>query len=111
MKYIPYLYNKNKTRYINLITTKIGYSSSSLPLSSLASSLPVAIKVFYKLDDNDTILSYRQLLKDKAGIYCFVNTVTNKRYIGSAKDLYIRLIEHLSNKKSNIALQNAISKI
>lgn len=97
MKYIPYLYNKNKTRYINLITTKISYSSSSLPLSSLASSLPVPIKVFYKLDD--TILSNRQLLKDKAGIYCFVYTVTNKRYIGSAKDLYIRLIEHLSNIK------------
>lgn len=27
-----------------------------------------------------------------------------------AKDLYIRLIEHLSNKKSNTALQNAMLK-
>ena|ERR1700712_1767800 len=31
-------------------------------------------------------------------------------YIGSAKILFLRLIEHLSNRKSNIALQNAILK-
>jgi group I intron endonuclease len=43
-------------------------------------------------------------------INSFVNTVNDKRYIGSAKDLYLRLIEHLSNKNSNIALQNAIVK-
>lgn len=30
--------------------------------------------------------------------------------MGSAKDLYLRLAEHLSNKKSNIALQNVILK-
>lgn len=30
--------------------------------------------------------------KNKAGIYCFVNTVDNKRYIGCAIDLYIRLL-------------------
>ena len=40
----------------------------------------------------------------------FFNRVNNKRYIGSAKDLYLRLIEHLAGKKSNIALQNAILK-
>ena len=56
------------------------------------------------------ILSCRELLKNKAGVYCFVNTVNNKLYIGSAKDLYLRLIEYLSNKKSNISLQNVIAK-
>lgn len=64
-------------------------------------------QVFDKLD-KDSILSYRNLLKDKGGVYCFINTINNKQYIGSAKDLYLRLIEHLANKKSNIALQNAI---
>lgn len=39
-----------------------------------------------------------------------MNTTNNKRYIGNAKDLYLRLIEHLSNKKSNAALQSAINK-
>ena len=32
------------------------------------------------------------------------------QYIGSAKDLYLRLVEHLTAKKSNIALQRAIAK-
>jgi group I intron endonuclease len=36
--------------------------------------------------------------------------VNNKQYIGSAKDLYLRLLEHLSNQKSNNALQSAIEK-
>jgi len=39
-----------------------------------------------------------------------LNTTNNKRYIGSAKDLYLRLVEHFSNKKYNAALQNAINK-
>jgi group I intron endonuclease len=50
------------------------------------------------------------LLKDNGGIYCFVNTENGNRYIGSAKDFYLRLNEHLANKKSNIALQNAFVK-
>ena len=66
--------------------------------------LPVPIKVFRqsfcpKLNGKDSILSYRDTLKNKGGgIYCFINTVDNKQYIGSAKDLYIRLIEHLTKK-------------
>ena len=36
--------------------------------------------------------------------------LNNKRYIGSAKDLYLRLIEYLADKKSNTALQKSILK-
>ena len=32
------------------------------------------------------------------------------QYIGSAKDLYLRLVEYLAAKQSNIALQRAIAK-
>ena len=106
LRYIPVLYNKRKYMHI---TVKRNYSTSSISSSSL-SYLPVPLKVFHKLDDNNIVLSYRELLKNRAGVYCFVNTVNGKLYIGSAKDLYLRLIEHLSNKKSNIALQNAILK-
>lgn len=56
------------------------------------------------------MLSYRDLLKNKGGVYCFISTINNKQYIGSAKDLHLRLIEHLANKKSNVALQSAIEK-
>lgn len=49
-------------------------------------------------------------MKNKGGIYSFINSVNGKQYIGSAKDFYIRLYEDLDNRKSNIALQNAITK-
>jgi hypothetical protein len=40
-----------------------------------------------------------------------VNTINGKRYIGSAKDFFIRLNHHLKYKRlTNIALQNAIAK-
>lgn len=47
---------------------------------------------------------------NKGGIYSFVNKINGKQYIVSAKNLYLRLNEHLSNRKSNSALQSAISK-
>lgn len=53
---------------------------------------------------------YRNTLKYKGGIYSFINTVNGKQYIGSAKDFYLRLNEHLNNKKSNLSLQKAFSK-
>lgn len=110
LKSISFLYNKNKIRSIHLTTIKINYSSSSVASTSINSSLPIPIKVFHILNDNNIVLSYSELLKNKAGIYCFVNTVNGKRNFASAKDLYLRLIQHLYNKKSNIALQNGIVK-
>lgn len=62
------------------------------------------------MDNKDYINSFREMLKGKGGIYSFINTTNNKQYIGSAKDLYIRLNEHLNNKKSNINLQRAFDK-
>jgi len=44
--------------------------------------------------------THREKFKNKGGIYSFINTVNGKQYIGSAKDLYLRLNEHLNNKKS-----------
>lgn len=116
MKYIfvpCILYKTNNVRYRHSIVFKRHFSYSSLQQkeNNLSySSLPSPIKVFVNLEDNNLVLSYRKELKGKAGIYSIVNTVNNKQYIGSAKDLYLRLIEHISNKKSNIALQNSILK-
>ena len=105
--------NNNKTGLCLQIEHKRGYStlistSSSQSVDDLAT--PIPIKVFHNLNNNETVISYNKILRNKAGIYCFVNTVNNKRYIGSAKDLYLRLIEHLANKKSNTALQSAVLK-
>ena len=62
------------------------------------------------MQDKDNVLSKRELLLNKGGIYSFINKTCGKQYIGSAKDLYIRLNEHLSKRKSNSALQAAILK-
>ena len=37
-------------------------------------------------------------------------TVNNILVASAAKDFYLRLNEHLANKKSNVYLQNAINK-
>lgn len=84
--------------------TKRFYSSKS-SFSELPDINPIPVLVLYKLADKSYINSFRNTLKDKGGIYSFINTVNGKQYIGSAKDLYIRLNEHLSNKKSNLRLR------
>ena len=93
-------YNNNKTGFRLQIEHRRGYStliftSSSQSVDDLAT--PIPIKVFHNLNNNnnnETVISYNKILRNKAGIYCFINTVNNKRYICSAKDLYLRLIEH-----------------
>jgi predicted GIY-YIG superfamily endonuclease len=63
------------------------------------------------LNDKDCIKSYEDILKGKGGIYSLVNTVNGKQYIGSAKDFFIRINEHLKYKNnSNVALQKAFVK-
>jgi len=100
-------------RYSKNILDKRSYSTFSNSSSSSTqpfSSLPVPLQTFHNLDNNSLVLSYRKTLKNKSGVYCIINTINGKLYVGSAKDLYLRLAEHISNKKSNIALQKAILK-
>ena len=44
-----------------------------------------------------------QQLRFKCGIYIIINLVNGKRYIGSSKDVYNRLHEHVHNLKRNAA--------
>lgn len=94
------------------VATSIGkirqYSTSTN--SDSTTCLPIPVFILESLQDKGYILGKRNVLSNKAGIYSFTNKVNGKQYIGSAKDLYIRLNEHLSNRKSNIALQSAILK-
>ena len=62
------------------------------------------------MQDKYNVLSNRNILLNKGGIYSFIKNINGKQYIGSAKDLYLRLNEHLSKRKSNSALQAAILK-
>lgn len=55
-----------------------------------------------------------QSLKNKLGIYCLINIVNQKRYVGSSKNLQQRLLKHRSllrkNKHENSKLQNSWNK-
>lgn len=78
----------------------------STPLNNTLDVKPVPIVMFKNLDEI-SIASYKGILKGKGGIYSFINTINGKQYIGSAKDFYLRLNEHLNNRKSNVNLQKA----
>jgi hypothetical protein len=62
---------------------------------------PISILTLSNLKNTEGVETYRKILKNKGGIYSFVNTLNDRKYIGSAKDLYIRLVEHINNKKSS----------
>lgn len=85
-----------KGKYVNspkgqvLWAICIYYSTSNSNTQSCNMS-PVPILTFDNLNNEDRIKSYRRLLKNKGGIYSFINTVNENRYIGSAKDFYLRL--------------------
>jgi group I intron endonuclease len=104
--------DKLRQRHIpNSLLTSFKVGQPSTPLNKVkhysSSSLPPTPVRELKLSKEFEV---PKDLKNKGGIYCFHNTVDGKRYIGSAKDLYLRLKEHLNGKKSNIALQRAIEK-
>jgi hypothetical protein len=105
MKINPFQLIKTHSRSTNF-TSRRSYSTSS----SSSVDLFFHILTITNLHDKYSISSKRNLLSKKGGIYSFINKLNGKQYIGSAKDLYLRLNEHLSHRKSNRALQAAISK-
>ena len=78
--------------------------------SNTESPTPIIIFTIKNLDNKASTGPSGKMLRNKGGIYSFINTVNGNQYIGSAKDLYLRLNEHLDNRKSNVALQRAIEK-
>ena len=106
-----YLYTISRLK-VSTVASYRHYSTSNS--DSQSSDLPpVPIFTINNLNNEDCVRSYRILLKNKGGIYSFINTVNGSQYLGSVKDFYLRLKEHLpaeENKKSNVALQKAFAK-
>lgn len=102
-----------KNSYFLIYNSRRYYSTTnypSQPPSEASDSTPKPILIL-DLKDKDSIRSYEDLLKGKGGIYSLVNTINGKQYVGSAKDFYIRLNEHLKYRNnSNAALQKAFIK-
>jgi group I intron endonuclease len=64
-----------------------------------------------KLHLIDMLRSFLQLLNNKAGIYGFQNIETGEIvYIGSAVNLWKRLMQHITGRNSNVILQKAFGK-
>ena len=90
---IPFPLKITHSRNTNF-TLRRSYSTSS----SSEPDTPIPVLTITDLHDKNIIFSKRDLLSRKGGIYSFLNKVNGKQYIGSAKDLYLRLNEHLSHK-------------
>ncbi len=90
-----------------VVFLKKNYSPQSIDIPTV---YPAPVLVIKDLCDKAYVYSYKEILKNKGGVYSFINTVNGKQYIGSAKDFYIRINEHLNNKKSNANLQKAFDK-
>ena len=84
------------SRYTNIsFTLRRNYSTSG----SSKVNIPIPVLTLTDIQDKDYIISKREVLSKKGGIYSFINKVNRKQYTGSAKDIYLRLNEHLSNRK------------
>lgn len=98
-------------KYLSFYSTKRFYSTKpTVPWNVSLNINLVPVLTLENLNHKAYINPCKEMLINKGGIYSFVNTVNAKRYIGRAKDFFLRLNEHLNNKKSNINLQNAFNK-
>lgn len=70
---------------------------------------PEFLAKYDKLNDIDKVKTYTEL-RGKSGIYSFINLIDGKQYIGSANNLYTRLLHHVKGVQSNVKLQNAMDK-
>lgn len=52
----------------------------------------------------------RSIYFNKSGIYCFINKINKKRYVGQAKSIYTRYRKHLQGFSDAPKFNNAIKK-
>ena len=96
---------------LSTVTNRRYYSTSNFHPELSGSVISPHPILTLDLKDNACIESNKITLKGKGGIYSIVNTINGKQYIGSTKDFYIRLNQHLKYKNnSNFALQKAFVK-
>ena len=80
--------NVSYITYNRTPTLRRYYSTCSAPNENLTKP----IFILSNLEDKSKVLCKREILSKKGGIYCFINKVNQKQKIGSAKDMYFRLI-------------------
>lgn len=71
---------------------------------------PVPVFILKTLENLSKLRVDSKELHLRQGVYCFINNINGKQYIGSSDDLRKRLLEHIKGEKSNIPLQRALRK-
>ena len=72
--------------------------------------LPLPKLILNNLHKRKIVYFYRNLLNKKSGVYAFINLINGMRYIGSSKNIYKRLREHIFGGSSNKLLQKDFKK-
>ena len=52
----------------------------------------------------------RSIYFNKSGIYCFINKINKKRYVGQAKSIYTRYRKHFRGESDAPKFENAVKK-
>lgn len=92
---------------INIIQKEIYFNS--LTMDMLVAGI-VPLKTYKNLFSPE---NFRSELHKLGGVYGLINTADSnniKQYIGSSKDLYQRLMDHLKGRDCNSRLQRSIIK-
>ena len=91
------------------ITLQKEFYFSTLTMDLLVAGI-IPLKIYKNLSRPE---NFRSELHRIGGVYGLINTVDSnniKQYIGSSKDLYQRLMDHLKGRDSNSRLQRSINK-
>jgi hypothetical protein len=70
----------------------------------------IPIKPLKTYSDLSNLKLLKKNLSNLGGVYGFIHIKSSKQYIGSSSNLYIRIMNHIKGKKSNLKLQQSIQK-
>ncbi len=112
--------SQNLTAFLGYIHSLKGYNlSSNLKFKSFStknsnsnSNKPLAIKIYDNIHTIETQLKIKKDNNQKSGIYCIINKINGKMYIGSAitNRINTRFRNHCINLTGSIPVKNAINK-
>ena len=70
----------------------------------------IPIKPLKTYSDLSNLKLLKKDLSNLGGVYGLIHIKSSKQYIGSSKNLYIRIMNHIKGRKSNLKLQQSIKK-
>jgi group I intron endonuclease len=94
------------------LSSNLKFKSFSTKNSNSNSNKPLAIKIYDNIHTIETQLKIKKDNNQKSGIYCIINKINGKMYIGSAitNRINTRFRNHCINLTGSIPVKNAINK-